>query len=85
MSESEFSESEEKDPRHIDGQGRGFFGRPVTFVKQVVSELKRVVTPSYEDWKSYTIVVAVFVLIVVALVTVLDVGFGKLVEKVFGA
>jgi preprotein translocase subunit SecE len=79
------TESDAKDPRHESREGRGFFGRIGLFVRQVVSELKRVVTPSREDWKSYTWVVTVFILVIVALVTVLDFAFGQLVEKVLGA
>jgi len=81
VSESAITDAEEKDPRH---ESRGFFGRPVLFVRQVVSELKRVVTPSVEEWRRYTIVVAIFVLVVVTIVTIFDFIFGLLVEKVFG-
>jgi preprotein translocase subunit SecE len=84
VSESAFTDAEEKDPRHEGREGRGFFGRPVAFVRQVIAELKRVVTPSAEEWRRYTIVVAVFVLVIVAIVTVLDLAFGQLVDKVLG-
>ncbi len=84
MSELAFTEPEEKDPRHESREGRNVFGRMALFFRQVISELKRVVTPSVEDWRRYTIVVAVFVLVIVAIVMVLDFGFGTLVEKVLG-
>jgi preprotein translocase subunit SecE len=84
MSEFTFTEPEEKDPRHESREGRNFFARIVLFFRQVVSELKRVVTPSNEEWKRYTIVVAVFVLTIVVIVMILDLGFGSLVEKVLG-
>ena len=84
MSESDFPDAEEKDPRHDSREVHGLFGRPVRFVREVITEIKRVVTPSKEEWRRYTIVVAVFVLVIVLIVTVLDIGFGKLVEKVLG-
>ena len=84
VSDSAYTDAEEKDPRHESREGRGFFGRPALFIRQVVSELKRVVTPTVEDWRRYTIVVAVFVLVIVVIVMALDFGFGVLVEKVFG-
>ncbi len=84
MSESAFPDAEERDPQHDSVEGHGLFARPVRFVRQVVAEVKRVVAPSREEWRQYTIVVAVFVLVIVALVTVFDLGFGKLVEKVLG-
>lgn len=84
VSESALTDAEEKDPRHESHEGRGIFGRPARFVRQVVTEMKRVVTPSMEEWRRYTIVVAVFVVVIVVIVTILDFGFGLLVEKVFG-
>ncbi len=84
MSQSAFPDAEERDPQHDSVEGRSIFARPVRFVRQVVSEIKRVVTPSREEWRQYTIVVTVFVLVIVFLVTVFDFGFGKLVEKVLG-
>jgi preprotein translocase subunit SecE len=84
VSESAFTDAEEKDPRHESREGRGFFGRPALFIRQVISEIKRVVTPSVEEWRRYTIVVAVFVLVIIVIVMALDFGFGLLVKKVFG-
>ena len=84
MSESSFMEAEEKDLRHESREGRGIFGRSALFIRQVISELKRVVTPSVEEWRRYTIVVAVFVLTIVTIVTFLDLGFGELAKKVLG-
>jgi len=84
VSEFSFTEPEEKDLRQESREDRNIFGRISLFFRQVISELKRVVTPSVEDWRRYTIVVAVFVLVIVAIVMVLDFGFGTLVEKVLG-
>ena len=55
-----------------------------TFYRQVVAELRKVVWPSQQQLITYFIVVVVFVLLVMGYVSLLDLGFGKLVFKVFG-
>ena len=55
-----------------------------TFYRQVVAELRKVVWPTQEQLITYFIVVVVFVLLVMGFVSLLDLGFGKLVFKVFG-
>ena len=57
---------------------------PVTFYRQVVAELRKVVWPSQQQLITYFIVVMVFVVILVAYVSLLDLGFGKAVFAVFG-
>lgn len=57
---------------------------PVTFYRQVVAELRKVVWPSQQQLVTYFIVVLVFVLLMIAFVTVLDLGFGEAVFAVFG-
>ena len=57
---------------------------PLTFYRQVVAELRKVVWPSQQQLITYFIVVVVFVLLVMGFVSLLDLGFGKLVFKVFG-
>ena len=47
-------------------------------------ELRKVVTPTRRELFSYTAVVLVFVVIMMALVAGLDFGFGWLVNLVFG-
>ena len=54
-----------------------------TFYRQVVAELRKVVWPTQEQLVTYFFVVMVFVLFMMALVSVLDLGFGKLVFGVF--
>ena len=54
------------------------------FFRQVVSELKKVVRPTRNELLTYTSVVLVFVIAVMAYVSVLDYGFGQLVLLVFG-
>jgi preprotein translocase subunit SecE len=63
---------------------RSPFARLALFIRQVVIELRKVVTPTRKELISYTLVVLVFVAIMMAIVGVLDYGFGYLVAWVFG-
>ncbi|GAB2484657.1 preprotein translocase subunit SecE [Jatrophihabitans fulvus] len=63
-------------------RGRG--GAPTRFVRESVSELRKVLWPSRSELVTYSIVVIVFVVIMVAIVAGLDLGFAKLVIAVFG-
>jgi preprotein translocase subunit SecE len=84
VSESAVTDSGEKDPRHESREGRGFFGRIALFVRQVVSELKRVVTPSREETVRYIWIVLGFVAVMMLIVFVLDSVLGTLAHKTFG-
>ena len=57
---------------------------PIVFYRQVVAELRKVVWPTQQQLITYFIVVLVFVLAVMTIVSLLDLGFGRLVFKVFG-
>jgi preprotein translocase subunit SecE len=63
-------------------RGRG--GAPTRFVRESVSELRKVLWPSRTELVTYGIVVIVFMVIMVAIVAGLDFGFAKLVLQVFG-
>ena len=65
-------------------QRRGPFGRLALFIRQVIGELRKVVTPTRKELLSYTGVVLVFVVIMMALVSGLDFGFSALVNFLFG-
>jgi preprotein translocase subunit SecE len=54
------------------------------FLRQVVAELRKVVYPTRPQLLSYTAVVLVFVAIMIAIVTVLDLAFGEAVRAVLG-
>lgn len=54
-----------------------------TFYRQVVAELRKVVYPTQEQLITYFIVVMVFVIFMMTLVSLLDLGFGKLAFEVF--
>ena len=56
---------------------------PVTFMRQVVAELRKVVWPTQQQLITYFFVVLVFVIVVMSLVSFLDLAFGKLVFEVF--
>ena len=66
------------------GASRGPFGRLVLFLRQVINELKKVVTPTRKELFSYTGVVLVFVVIMMAVVYGLDWLFALGVNTVFG-
>ncbi|RNE56638.1 preprotein translocase subunit SecE [Cryobacterium tepidiphilum] len=63
---------------------RGPFARLTLFIQQVIAELKKVVTPTRKELLSYTGVVLVFVIIMMALVYGLDWLFALVVTYVFG-
>ncbi len=63
---------------------RNPFARFTLFIRQVIAELKKVVTPTRKELVSFTAVVLVFVIIMMALVWGLDQVFGWLVLYVFG-
>lgn len=60
------------------------FGRLALFIRQIISELRKVVRPTRQELWSYTLTVIVFVLAVMLFVSLMDLGFGKLVLWVFG-
>jgi preprotein translocase subunit SecE len=62
--------------------GRG--GKPVRLVRESVGEMRKVLWPSRSELVTYAIVVIVFVVIMVAIVAGLDIGFAKLVLTLFG-
>jgi preprotein translocase subunit SecE len=63
---------------------RGPFARIALFLRQVVAELRKVVTPTWRELVTYTGVVLAFVVVMMAIVYVLDLGFSALVVLVFG-
>ena len=57
---------------------------PVTFTKQVVDELRKVRWPTRKELITYTIVVLVFVVMVLAYVSLLDFAFGEAITWLYG-
>ncbi|WP_198394533.1 preprotein translocase subunit SecE [Brevibacterium yomogidense] len=61
----------------------GLFGRILRFLREIIAELKKVVTPTRKELINYTLVVLGFVAIMMLLVTGLDFLFGQLAGWVF--
>ena len=57
---------------------------PVVFVREVRSELRKVIWPTRRELITYTTVAVIFILVMVAIVTSIDTGLTDLVFKVFG-
>jgi preprotein translocase subunit SecE len=62
----------------------GPIGRVTTYVRQVASELRKVIWPTRKELVTYTSVVLVFVAIMVTVVAAFDFAFTKAVLAVFG-
>lgn len=86
--ESGRPDSDAEDPKKTRKGGKrakkGPLARLALFYRQIVAELRKVVWPSRGDLGTYTSVVIVFVVVIIALVTVIDWGFTKAVSYVFG-
>ena len=54
------------------------------FYRQVLAELRKVIWPTRKELVTYTTVVIVFVLVVIAYVTALDFVFSKAILSIFG-
>jgi preprotein translocase subunit SecE len=63
---------------------RSPFARIALFIRQVVAELKKVVTPTRRELFTFTGVVLVFVVIMMGIVYGLDTVFAILVNWAFG-
>ncbi|MDM4762462.1 preprotein translocase subunit SecE [Galbitalea sp. SE-J8] len=64
---------------------RNPFARVALFIRQVIAELRKVVTPTRRELVSFTLVVLVFVIIMMAIVGALDWVFSLAVNVVFGS
>jgi preprotein translocase subunit SecE len=69
----------------VRGERRGNpFRKLFTFYRQVVAELRKVIWPTRRELVTYTAVVLVFVLFMVAVISLYDFGASQAVLKVFG-
>lgn len=64
---------------------RGFFGAIALFLRQVIAELKKVVTPTRKELVRFTIVVLAFVVVMIIIVSLLDFVFGAGALWIFGS
>ena len=60
------------------------FMRLGLFIKQIIDELRKVVTPTSKELFVWALAVFIFVLLLMALVTGMDFGLGKLTLWIFG-
>ncbi|MGA5464376.1 preprotein translocase subunit SecE [Mycobacterium sp. NPDC050041] len=67
------------------GGSRNPFLYVLNYLKQVVAELRKVIWPNRKQMVSYTSVVLVFLVFMVALISGADYGLGRLIGLVFGA
>ena len=74
----------EREPISRKPARRSLGARIALFYRQVVAELRKVVWPTRSQLLTYTAVVLVFVTFIITIVSLLDLGFGWVVLKVFG-
>ncbi|MGW7051853.1 preprotein translocase subunit SecE [Streptomyces sp. NPDC054887] len=85
MPDAQDETSESKKSRKGGKRGKkGPLGRLALFYRQIVAELRKVVWPTRSQLTTYTTVVIVFVVIMIGIVTVIDMGFARAVKYVFG-
>jgi len=63
---------------------RGTRTTPALFFRQMIGELRKVIWPTRSMLVTYTVVCVVFVVVMATIVTLLDLGFTKLVFELFG-
>lgn len=82
--DDETAESSKKTRKGGKRGKKGPLGRLALFYRQIVAELRKVVWPTRNQLTTYTTVVIVFVVVMIGLVTVMDMGFQRVVKYVFG-
>lgn len=55
----------------------------ITFIRQIIDEMKKVTTPTKDELKEYSIVVLVFVLVIMLFITGVDFLIGKGIMALF--
>lgn len=68
----------------LDGARENPFIRTRNFVRDVISELKKVVWPTQRQLINYTIIVLIFVVIVAIIISALDFTFTQITLRIFG-
>ncbi|SDS82994.1 preprotein translocase subunit SecE [Paraoerskovia marina] len=66
--------------RRADGKRPNIFARIAIFVRQVIAELGKVVTPTRSELGTYFVVVIVFLVVMMGFITLIDylIGIGTL-------
>jgi preprotein translocase subunit SecE len=62
----------------------GLFGRLIRRFRETVAELQKVIWPTRKELLTYTTVVVIFVALMMTFVSLLDLGFTRLMFLVFG-
>ncbi|MBC9955864.1 preprotein translocase subunit SecE [Yimella sp. cx-51] len=70
--------------RDTEQPSKGFFGRILLFIRQVIDEIRKVVRPTREELTQYTVVVLVFLVFIMLFVVGVDWVFSRGVSWVFG-
>ena len=73
-----------KKAKTSDDQPSNPFVFVLTYLKQVVAELRKVIWPNRKQMGTYTSVVLAFLVFMVTLIGLVDLGLAKLVLMVFG-
>ena len=84
MPDAEAPESQKKARKGGKRAKKGPLQRLALFYRQIVAELRKVVWPTRNQLTSYTTVVIFFVVVMIALVTVIDYGLDHAAKYVFG-
>jgi preprotein translocase subunit SecE len=84
VSSSEIEGTQGSVGREKNDKKPSLIARIVLFVRQVVAELKKVVTPTRKELVNFFLVVLAFVIIMMVFVWVVDQLFGWLTVLVFG-
>nr|WP_202469106.1 preprotein translocase subunit SecE [Streptomyces sp. SID2888] len=82
--QDEVQESKKKTRKGGKRGKKGPLKRLALFYRQIIAELRKVVWPTRNQLTSYTTVVIFFVVIMIALVTLIDYGFNHAAKYVFG-
>jgi preprotein translocase subunit SecE len=84
LHDSSSAASEREAPRRPAKGERGSLPARVSlYIRQVIAELRKVIWPTRKELSNYTTVVIAFVLVMIALLSVLDYAFGRLMFWVF--
>lgn len=68
----------------LDSVRQNPFVRARNFIREVISELKKVIWPTQRQLINYTIIVLVFVVIVALIIAAFDFGFTQITIRIFG-
>lgn len=60
------------------------FMRIGLFIKQIIAEMRKIVTPTRKQLFMWTLAVFIFVLLLMVVVTAMDFGLGNLAFLIFG-